>query len=90
VDFPAITDLDDRDEGLGVVNQIQDSIAASPNSMLLCAGELLTTSRMRVLREGTQAKSNWLMVFLGTDRLEFPRRRDRDQQPVACHVFSDP
>jgi hypothetical protein len=84
VDVAAMTDLEDRDSEVLVLNLVQDAVPPLSNPKQIVAGELLAARRPRLTGQPLYPRRNASPVLRGKP-FELLGRRRLDQQPIACH-----
>src|SRR5690606_16024008 len=86
IDVLAMTDPDDVDDQLVVVDRIQDPVPALANPIAFVAGQLLRARGTRVVGQRLDAPDDPATVRLGGYPLEFLDSGLLDPQAIACHA----
>ncbi len=89
IHITSVSDFDDDDNGLGIVDRVENSVVPLTEAELLLAGELLTARRARFSCKSSDLRDQTFAVFQW-EGLDFFGRRGLDLQPIVCHVASDP
>lgn len=89
IHITSVSDFDDDDDGLGIVDRVENSVVPLTEAELLLAGELLTTRRARFSCKSSDFCDQALAVFQWDD-FEFLGRGGLDLQPIVLHGASDP
>lgn len=63
VDITTMSDLDDQDGRQAVIDRVEDSVVALPETVLVLAGQLLRTLRSRVSTEALDLGSGALPIL---------------------------
>jgi len=84
-----VSDLNDDDDGLGVIDRIENAVVPLAEAEFLLAGQFLTTRWPRALCEAADLRDQALAI-LQRDGLEFLGRRGLDLKAITCHGASDP
>jgi hypothetical protein len=86
-----MTDLDDQDDTLGVIDRIHDAVVALPDAISIrVSRQFLATGRPRVTGESLDSRHEPLQVGLLRDGLQFFDRRALDGKSISCHGASAP
>jgi hypothetical protein len=86
----AVADPDDRDDGAGVIDLVDNPIRVLANAVLLPCSEPLTTRGSRIAPARPDSGDDALTVLLGSDGIELLGGRGRDEQPIVGHAASSP
>ena len=79
-----MSDLDDDNDGFGVVDQIEHSVVPLAEAKLLPAGKFFTTGWARLRCKASDLRDQALAALQG-DGLDFLGCGGSDLQPIVCH-----
>ena len=87
VHLATMPDLEYRNDALGVIDRVDDSVISLANSVSVgVARQLFTAGRARVIAQSPNPIDDTLPVALLSNAVEFPRSRALDIDPISCHA----
>ena len=86
IHITSVSDFDDDDDGLGIVDRVENSVVPLTEAELLPAGELLTARRARFSCKSSDLRDQAL-ALLQWDGFEFLGRGGLDLQQILEHFL---